>query len=84
MALRKLLICCCLACFPMRTSWNISRNPGGARSLPTNFVRDVIMKAPSKDMMNTLSRSILTLYAYDANADDISLSNVLRQCLTLI
>ena len=54
------------------------------RSLPTNFVRDVIMKAPSKDMMNTLSRSVLTLYAYDANADDISLSNVLRQCLTLI
>lgn len=56
----------------------------GQRSLPTNFVRDVIMKAPSKDMMNTLSRSVLTLYAYDHNAEDISLSNVLRQCLTLI
>lgn len=54
------------------------------RSLPTNFVRDVVMKAPSKDMMNTLSRSVLTLYAYDSNADDISLPNVLRQCLTLI
>ena len=56
----------------------------GQRSLPTNFVRDVIMKAPSKDMMNTLSRSVLTLYAYDHNAEDISLPNVLRQCLTLI
>lgn len=54
------------------------------QSLPKNFVRDVIMKAPSSDMMNTLSRSVLTLYAYDPMADDISLSNVLRQCLTLI
>lgn len=54
------------------------------RSLPRNFVRDVIMKAPSKDMMNTLSRSVLTLYAYDTNADDTSLPNVLRQCLNLI
>ncbi|HIU74547.1 MAG TPA: citrate/2-methylcitrate synthase [Candidatus Pelethocola excrementipullorum] len=54
------------------------------QSLPKNFVRDVVMKAPSRDMMNTLSRSVLTLYAYDPLADDISLSNVLRQCLTLI
>ncbi|MGI6057514.1 MAG: citrate/2-methylcitrate synthase [Bilifractor sp.] len=54
------------------------------RSLPKNFVRDVIMKAPAKDMMNTLSRSVLTLYYYDRNADDISLPNVLRQCLNLI
>lgn len=54
------------------------------RSLPTNFVRDVIMKAPTSDMMNTLSRSVLTLYAYDENADDTSLPNVLRQCLNLI
>lgn len=54
------------------------------QSLPKNFVRDVVMKAPSKDMMNTLSRSVLTLYAYDPQADDISLPNVLRQCLTLI
>ncbi len=54
------------------------------RSLPRNFVRDVIMKAPSKDMMNTLSRSVLTLYSYDNNPDDISLPNVLRQCLNLI
>ena len=54
------------------------------RSLPTSFVRDIIMKAPSKDMMNTLARSVLTLYAYDDRADDISLPNVLRQCLQLI
>ena len=54
------------------------------RSLPTNFVRDVIMKAPSKDIMNGLSRSVLTLYSYDHNPDDTSLSNVLRQCLNLI
>ena len=54
------------------------------QSLPKNFVRDVVMKAPSRDMMNTLSRSVLTLYAYDHAADDTSLPNVLRQCLTLI
>lgn len=54
------------------------------RSLPTSFVRDIIMKAPSRDMMNTLARSVLTLYAYDDNAEDISLPNVLRQCLQLI
>ena len=54
------------------------------RSLPTNFVRDVIMKAPSKDIMNALSRSVLTLYCYDKNPDDIALPNVLRQCLNLI
>lgn len=54
------------------------------RSLPTHFVRDIIMKAPSKDMMNTLARSVLTLYSYDDHADDTSLPNVLRQCLELI
>ena len=54
------------------------------RSLPTSFVRDIIMKAPSKDMMNTLARSVLTLYSYDDYADDTSLPNVLRQCLQLI
>ena len=42
------------------------------------------MKAPTKDMMNTLSRSVLTLYAYDNHADDTSLPNVLRQCINLI
>ena len=54
------------------------------RSLPTHFVRDIIMKAPSRDMMNTLARSVLTLYSYDERADDISIPNVLRQCLQLI
>jgi len=54
------------------------------RSLPTGFVRDIIMKAPSKDMMNTLARSVLTLYSYDDNPDDTSLPNVLRQCMSLI
>ncbi|MBR6147179.1 MAG: citrate/2-methylcitrate synthase [Lachnospiraceae bacterium] len=54
------------------------------RTLPTSFVRDIIMKAPSKDMMNTLARSVLTLYSYDEMADDVSMPNVLRQCLQLI
>jgi citrate synthase len=54
------------------------------RSLPTSFVRDIIMKAPSQDMMNTLARSVLTLYSYDDRAEDISIPNVLRQCLELI
>ena len=54
------------------------------RTLPTGFVRDIIMKAPSHDMMNTLARSVLTLYSYDEKADDISIPNVLRQCLQLI
>ena len=54
------------------------------RNLPTHFVRDIIMKAPSKDMMNTLARSVLTLYSYDDRADDTSMPNVLRQCLQLI
>ncbi len=54
------------------------------RSIPTNFVRDVILKAPCPDMMNKLARSVLTLYSYDENADDISIPNVLRQCLQLI
>lgn len=57
---------------------------GSYRSLPTSFVRDVILKAPSPDMMNALARSVLMLYAYDENADDISIPNVLRQCLQLI
>lgn len=54
------------------------------RTLPTNFVRDIIMKAPSFDMMNTLARSVLTLYAYDERPNDTSLPNVLRQCLEMI
>lgn len=54
------------------------------RTLPTSFVRDIIMKAPSGDMMNTLARSVLTLYSYDEAAEDISIPNVLRQCIQLI
>lgn len=54
------------------------------RSLPPNFVRDIIMKAPSRDMMNAITRSLLQLYSYDRKADDISIPNVLRQCLNLI
>ncbi len=54
------------------------------RTLPQSFVRDMILKAPGKDMMNILSRSVLALYAYDDNPDDISTANILRQCLQLI
>ena len=54
------------------------------RTLPTNFVRDVIMKAPSADMMNTLARSVLTLFCYDSNPIDTSITNVLRQSMQLI
>ncbi len=54
------------------------------RSLPPSFVRDLILKAPGKDMMNILSRSVLALYAYDDEPDDLSTANVLRQCLRLI
>lgn len=54
------------------------------RTLPPSFVRDIIMKAPSTDMMNSLARSVLTLYSYDPNPNDTSIKNVLRQCLELI
>ena len=54
------------------------------RALPKHFTRDVIMKAPSKDMMNSLARSVLTLASYDDNATDTSIENVLRQCLQII
>lgn len=55
-----------------------------SRTLPTNFTRDVIMKAPSKDIMNSITKSVLTLASYDDNMADPSISNVLRQCLQLI
>lgn len=54
------------------------------RTLPTNFTRDVIMKAPSNDIMNSLTRSVLTLSSYDKNSNDTSIENVLRQCINLI
>lgn len=54
------------------------------RTLPTNFTRDVIMKAPSKDIMNSLTKSVLTLAAYDDRTADLSIENVLGQCLRMI
>ena len=54
------------------------------RTLPTNFTRDVIMKAPNSDIMNSLTRSVLTLASYDRNCSDTSIENVLRQCIGLI
>ncbi len=54
------------------------------RTLPQNFVRDVILKAPSEDMMNSIARSVLTLFCYDKNPNDTSIDNVLRQCIQLI
>lgn len=55
-----------------------------ARNLPTTFTRDIIMKSPSDNMMNILAKSVLALYSYDENADDISIPNVLRQSISLI
>ena len=57
---------------------------GEVRTLPTNFTRDVIMKAPSEDIMNSMTRSILTLASYDPKAKDTSVTNSLRQCIQLI
>lgn len=54
------------------------------RTLPQNFVRDVILKAPSEDMMNSIARSVLTLFCYDKNPNDTSINNVLRQSIQLI
>lgn len=57
---------------------------GESRKLPTNFTRDVIMKAPSYDIMNSMTRSILTLASYDQGPTETSVSNSLRQCINLI
>ena len=57
---------------------------GTARTLPSNFTRDVIMKAPNKDIMNSMTRSILTLASYDEHMADTSITNSLRQCIQLI
>ena len=54
------------------------------RELPTNFTRDVIMKAPGKDIMNSMTRSILTLASYDDHLNDNEVGNVIRQCLNLV
>lgn len=56
----------------------------GTRNLPSTFTRDVIMKAPSDNMMNTLAKCVLSLYSYDQTANDISIPNVLRQSISLI
>ncbi len=63
---------------------NFTKLLSDLRTLPKYFVRDIIMKSPSSDMMNALSRSVLTLYAYDENANDTSIPNVLRQQLRMI
>ncbi|WP_027438387.1 citrate/2-methylcitrate synthase [Lachnospira multipara] len=57
---------------------------GDYRQIPPNFVRDIIMKKPSKDIMNALARSVLMLYSYDSRADDVSIPNVVRQSMQLI
>ena len=57
---------------------------GKSRTLPSNFTRDVIMKAPSKDIMNSMTRSILTLASYDGLISDSSVANNIRQCINLI
>ena len=57
---------------------------GSLRTLPKNFTRDIIMKAPSQDIMNSMTKSVLTLAAYDENVSDLAIPNVLRQCLMLI
>lgn len=63
---------------------NFCETMATARHLPTNFTRDVIMKAPSADLMNSLTRSVLTLASYDDDIRDTSLQNVLMQCMKLI
>ena len=54
------------------------------RKLPEDFVRDIILKMPSKDIMNSLARSVLAFYSLDDKAEDTSVKNVLKQCLTMI
>ncbi len=63
---------------------DFKRTLGDCRSLPTNFARDVIMKAPSGDIMNSMTRSILTLASYDGGISDCTVANSLRQCIQLI
>ena len=63
---------------------NFSAELAERRTLPQNFIRDVIMKAPSDNMMISLAKSILTLYSYDIDPEGTSVPNVMRQCLNLI
>lgn len=57
---------------------------GESRTLPPNFTEDMIMKAPSQDIMNKLARGVLASYSYDENPEDRSIENNLRQCIELI
>ena len=57
---------------------------GGYRTLPDGFIENMILKSPSRDVVNKLARSVLVGYSYDPNPDDIRIKNVLRQCLELI
>ena len=57
---------------------------GSMRNLPQNFTEDMIMKAPSRDIMNKLARGVLASYSYDANPEDRSIQTILRQCLELV
>ena len=57
---------------------------GYERKLPNDFVEDVILKSPNKDVMNSMAQAILALNAYDKHADDLSIANVLRQSVGLI
>ncbi|MDD3654581.1 MAG: citrate/2-methylcitrate synthase [Desulfotomaculaceae bacterium] len=63
---------------------NFERLLSEYRNLPDDFARSMILKAPSKDIMNILARSVLSLYSFDDNADDTSVANVLKQCIRLI
>ena len=54
------------------------------RQFPAGFAEDMILKAPSRDVMNKLARSVLVCYSYDSDADNVSIDNVLRQCIELI
>ncbi len=80
--------CCYLLLFgelPTKTKLEeFQRLLGEFRALPAGFTEDMILKAPSKDIMNKLARSVLAAYSFDDNPDDISLKNTLRQCIQLI
>jgi len=63
---------------------NFSNYMGECRILPPNFTEDMIMKAPSKDIMNKMARGVLASYSYDDNPEDRTLGNIIRQCVQLI
>ncbi len=72
-------------CLPSKTELNVFNGIlGNRRYLPQNFKEDIILKIPSKNLMNKLQRIILTLYSYDEDPDNIELGNVLAQCIDLI